>query len=138
MRAAPLVLAVLLAAGTAALASPLRCADPCIVETNFAGYFAPVVEVASGGTVVWRSTGGGHFQADSGLAEACFLTEVQGGGDSDPARFDLVSGVLTATTQTLGTLACANAQPLLDGSVALPYECTIHANMRGVVLVAPA
>lgn len=138
MRLLPLVLAILLSLGAAALASPLRCADPCIVATNYGGYVPPAIEVASGGSVVWRSTSGGHIQADTGSAEACFVTIVEGGADSDTARFDLAGGVLTATTEGLGSVACGNAIGLPDGSVALPYECTLHPNMRGVVVVAPA
>lgn len=138
MRDYPLVLILLLAAGSAALATPLRCDDPCIVETSYAGYMPALVEVASGGTVVWRSVGGGHFQADHGTSPECFVTGVEGGQDSDPARFDLAGGVLTATTQAFGTVECGNAVALPDGSVALPYECTIHPNMQGMVVVAPA
>lgn len=138
MRILSLVLVGLLAATTLAIASPLRCADPCVVDTNYSGYLPPIVEVGSGGSVVWHSSGGGHIQADTGIAPSCFVTIVEGGGDSGAARFDIVDGALWANTTDLGDQECFNAKKLPTGSFLLPYECTIHANMRGTIVVEPA
>lgn len=136
MRTLPLAaLAALLAASALVPASPLACGDPCIVSTNYFGYTPPVVEIASGERVVWRSTAGGHIQADAGTEAACFATFVDGGYDSDPAKFRIVGSTLRANTTDLGDQACPNAQALPTGGFALHYECTIHPNMRGVVVV---
>ncbi|HET6398898.1 MAG TPA: hypothetical protein VFH47_05030 [Candidatus Thermoplasmatota archaeon] len=135
MRPLPVVLAALLCVPALALATPLRCADPCVVGTSNAGYSPPVVEVASGGSVVWRSTGGGHIQSDVGQAPECFVTFVASGGTSGPARFDVRGGALWANTTELGDVACLNAQRLPTGGFVLPYECTIHPSMRGAIVV---
>ena len=127
--------ALLLALPALALGSPLRCADPCIVETNYAGYVPPAVEVESAGSVVWRSTGGGHIQADTGTQLECFVTFVDGGADSDPARFTIQNGSLWANTSALGDQECKNAVKVNAETFVLPYECTIHPNMRGAIVV---
>ena len=128
----------LLALSTLALASPLRCDDPCVVDTNNGGYLPPVVEIASGGSVVWHSTGGGHIQADFGQAASCFVTFVEGGGDSEAATFTIEDGALWANTTDLGDAECGNAKALPTGDFVLPYECTIHPNMRGTIVVQQA
>lgn len=128
-------IALLLALPALALGSPLRCADPCVVDTSYAGYAPPVVEVESGGTVVWRSSGGGHIQADTGTQPECFVTFVDGGEDSDPARFEVRGGALWANTTSLGDAECHNAKKVDDATFVLPYECTIHPSMRGAIVV---
>lgn len=132
-----LALAFAFALPTIVLASPLRCTDPCLVDTSYAGYRPPVVEIASGGSVVWVSNGGGgHIQADFGASGGiCFVTDVGNGSPSQPATFDIVDAALVATTTELGTLACENAQAPPDGSFALPYYCTLHPQMRGAIIV---
>lgn len=138
MRILATTLAALLALSALAVASPLRCADPCVVTANNAGYQPPVVEVASGDSVVWRSNGGGHIQSDFGQSDACFVTFVESGGESGAARFDIVNGALWANTTDLGDVECGNAKALPTGDFVLPYECTIHPNMRGTILVQQA
>lgn len=128
----------LLALSTLALATPLRCGDPCVVDTNNGGYVPPVVEVMSGGSVVWHSSGGGHIQSDFGQRPACFVTFVEGGGDSEAATFTIQNGALRANTTDLGDVECGNAKELPTGDFALPYECTIHPNMRGTIVVQQA
>lgn len=124
-----------------ALATPLACPSPCGVASNaVTGYIPAVAEVASGGTIVWSATDVQHVQVDHGPAfrDACLVTLASPFNGPDAARFEIVDGRLFATTASLGTLECVNAQPLPAGGFGLAYSCTLHATMRGTILVTPA
>jgi plastocyanin len=104
------------------------------------GYTAPVFELKSGSSLTWVSTDIGHISVDGAplvaSASPCVRDSVPGNLASQPARFDIRGGMLTATLGAT-TLTCGNAQALPDGSFELPYYCALHANMRGLLLVSP-
>lgn len=116
------------------------CSGNCTVLASSAGYVLPVVVLHSGSNVTWHSIDIGHVQRETsqplGSTAPCFVAPVAGGGDSAPVQFDIAAGALTATVA--GTTAtCLNAVPAAGQAFLLPYHCTIHANMRGALLVTP-
>lgn len=139
LASAPLALALALAVAPLAASAPATCADPCVVEPEAQlVYVAPVVAIASGGSVVWHhSDGYGHVQQDGknfGDSDFCFSVAADAGDATSPVRFDLVDGTLYTTSADSGTLPCTNAA-LTPAGAALPYYCVLHNNMRGTIVV---
>lgn len=143
MKLAPLVvLAALLALAAPAQPAPApTCDAECSIDSNAFGYQLPVTLVASGAAVTWRSLDTVHVTLDgAGFGEdrSCF-TVVHNRVEPSPAvRFDVAGGVLTATTLSeagTSTEECVNASPLPDGAFVLPYFCSLHPSMRGVLVV---
>ena len=139
----PLTLAALLAVAGLAQAcltpSDPACSGTCTVEASSPGYSPPALVLHSGSDVVWHSTDVAHVQRDTahplGSPNACFSVTASGGGDSAPVTFDFDGTTLTATVNSVST-ACANAV-VTDAGALLAYHCTLHANMRGTLLVVP-
>ena len=124
----------------AAGATPLACADPCIIQASNAGYRLPITEVRSGTWVKWESVDTAHPTSDSTDPNTrCFLESAGSPLGTNFVRFDIVDGVVHATTapETASerTARCAGAVALPDGSFALAYRCMIHAYLAGGIRV---
>ncbi len=141
MRNTTLTLAALLAVAglaQACLTPPdPACSGTCTVDAASTGYTPPMLILRSGSDVVWHSTDIGHVQRDTaqpvGSPAACFQVSSSGGGNSTPVTFDFDGTTLTATTNSVST-TCPNAVVTEAGAL-LAYHCTLHANMRGTLLV---
>lgn len=123
-------------------ASPLACASPCEIPTNAAAYVAPVTEIASGTTVLWRTSDTSHPTADAAdVSERCFLVPVGVGVAPVPVRFDIAGDAVLATTPGSSgpqIRTCTSASPLPAGGFSLPYRCLLHPWMVGTLLIDPA
>lgn len=106
-----------------------------VIEAADSGYMLPVVAIASGDSVAWRSVDNTHVTQDTPArgGDPCFLALSQEQATSGPVRFDLVDGVLLATHQG-DTLACSSAVST-PGGATLAYHCLIHPLMRGAIAV---
>ncbi|MHB1261529.1 MAG: cupredoxin domain-containing protein [Thermoplasmatota archaeon] len=140
-RTASLALATLvLCLGTAqGIAPPTSCGGTCTITAASTGYMMPVTTVASGEDVVWHSTDVSHVQRETstpvGSPAACFNVNAPGSGDSAAVTFAISGGALEATVGST-TTTCANAVEA-GGNFVVPYHCTLHPTMRGVLVVTP-
>lgn len=116
-------------------ATPLACSQNCTIAGSSTAYNPPVLELASGSSVVWTSTDIGHINADGVLnGDACFIAVYSTEDASSPTTFEIVGNTLEATVDG-ETLACNTASRLPDGSFVLPYYCVIHTPMRGALVI---
>lgn len=127
--------------GTGPLDVAPVCSGTCTIDAaTVTGYTPPLLALHSGSDVVWHATDIGHVQRDTatplGSPAACFAVASPGGGDSPPVTFEIAGSVLNATTGAT-TKTCANALPVAGEAFLVPYHCTLHANMRGFLLVVP-
>lgn len=121
----------------AAAALPVACGADCRINaSSLPGYDPAVTSIASGSTVTWHSTDITHVTRDTATtgADECFTAVHFGDEDSQPIRFDIVGGTLTATDGD-ATYECLNA--IGDGASGfqLHYFCTLHPIMRGALVV---
>ncbi|HUR69881.1 MAG TPA: hypothetical protein VM370_11605 [Candidatus Thermoplasmatota archaeon] len=136
-----LVLFALVAlAPIAGAAIPATCADPCMVSSSALAFVLPATTIASGTSVSWISIDGGHVIAD-GVTPASSGSCLQHLGynavdPTTPATLTIVDGALVSTVDGRDA-TCTSATALPTGDIALPYFCTLHANMRGVLVVSP-
>lgn len=131
------ILLGLIAIASVVPATPLACSANCTIGSSSTAFNPPVLEVASGSSVVWTSSDIGHVNADGILAsDACFIVEYSTEAPSNPTTFKIVGNTLTATVGA-ETLTCATAQALPGGSFLLPYYCVIHTPMRGALVISP-
>jgi plastocyanin len=131
--------AALLAGAPVSSSSDPVCSGACVVDASFLqGYTPPVIVIPSGSNVTWHATDIGHIQKETpqplGSTSTCFTVTAPGHGNSSAVRFDIEDGVLNATVGAT-KLTCRNAVGVEGGAFAVPYHCTIHANMNGVVVV---
>lgn len=128
-----LVLALLLAALPFSL--PLAVGDSCIPSCEVVShtfFFAPaIIEVDSGSTVTWSALDVVHTATDR--ADFCFDTHFNVGAPGS-AYFAISEGALFSISD-LGFAECAGATALPDGSFLQDYECLLHPNMEGKLLV---
>lgn len=139
------LLLALLALVPAGSTTPLACADPCVVQSHSAAAVPVVVQVPSGGSVVWTSLDTSHVNVDGvgvGDEDACFRATFNPASPSKPVRFDIADGALKATTTLTATQQvvreCALAEAMPDGSFLVEYYCALHPQMRAALLVVPA
>ena len=135
----PALLATLVASGAAA--GPLACTDDCEVIATSAGYVAPVEIIASGTTVTFRSVDAPHPTADSNnFDQNCFFLGLPGGGEAS-VRLKIVNDELRATTAPgtpdAETRPCGTATAIDTGSFLLTYQCLLHPQMHGALLIEP-
>jgi plastocyanin len=145
-RLAPWIAAATLIALGSASAAPAptlhahaALADPTVIgATTLTGYSPPVVVVPSGGSVAWRSTDGGHNQRETstplGSPSGCFSVPSTTSADSTPVQFDVSGNTVTATVGST-TATCLNAVSVGGAAFVVPYHCTIHPNMNGLIVV---
>lgn len=127
---------VSLAALAPAHATPLACADPCVVSANGVGYLPPVVELASGSSIAWISTDVTHVNAEGtgiGGADTCFVATYGTTAPSAPVTFAATGSGLLADGEP-----CPTATALPTGGYAMAYYCVLHPLMRGALLVTTA
>lgn len=134
MKAATLVAVGLLVLVPFAAGIALDCLPACEVEASDLGYTSPVTVISSGMSIAWRSVDNAHLTQDTATGgNECFKALSAGHETSDPVRFDLADGVLTATVDG-ETLPCNLAIVSPDAAVLL-YHCFIHPPMRGAIVV---
>lgn len=117
-------------------ALPGACADPCTIEASSAPGYQPVVAaIASGASVVWRSTDVTHVTRDLrvGAGGACFEVRHAAGEDSILVRFDIEGASLVATVLD-ESIACRGAIVSAAGAT-VTYFCTLHPTMRGTLVI---
>jgi plastocyanin len=135
----PLAALLALACFPAAASSDVLCSGACTVDAAVLPGYSPALLVISNGTnVSWHATDIGHNQRETatplGSPTPCFSVPSPLGNDSLAVTFDASGSALTATWNGT-TRACTNAIPLDDGAFLLAYHCTLHANMRGALVV---
>lgn len=133
-------LAILLALALAPLAAALPgvCEDPCVIASSSARGYEPVAAlVANGASVVWTTSDYTHVTANGrGFLDGpdhCVEVIHDVDEPSPAVRFDLVGGVLYATTDG-ETRECQNVVATPAGA-AVPYYCVLHPTMRGVLTI---
>lgn len=112
----------------------LGCIPSCEVEAADTGYTSPVTVISSGDSIAWRSVDNAHVTQETAAGGGeCFSVVSAGQETSEPVRFDLADGVLTATSYG-DTYTCAFAIVTPESAVLL-YHCLIHPTMRGAIVV---
>lgn len=130
----PLALVLPFAPG---LADPVPCSSPCAVGAHSAGYVPPVAVLANNSSVVWQGLDIGHIQRETTSPldpSPCFTVSSPSGGNSTPVHFHVEGGALHATVNGT-TRSCDSAVGTGAAGFALAYHCTLHAEMRGTLLV---
>lgn len=117
-------------------ALPGLCGTDCRINAStFPGYDPSVAIIESGSTVTWYNTDNTHVQRDQTIGtEECFVSYGEGRSDSEPVRFDIVDGALTATVAG-STATCRSAAGNGAGGFVLGYFCVLHPTMRGALVV---
>ena len=131
------LLALALLPPVAAAPLPGTCGDPCVIEAASAGYSPLASVISTGASVVWHSADITHITRDTGVtagSAACFEVIGAMGEDAPAVRFDIEGLAVVATVDGVST-PCANAVATPAGAV-IPYFCSIHPTMRGVLVVA--
>lgn len=132
------ILALSLVALGLLAAAPLVLGDTCLpaceVRTQAMLLFVPSVSlVESGSSLTWLSSDNtAHTATDR--AGYCFHSSFSPGGDGS-ALFFIADGALFATSEAGDAQPCEAADVLPDGSFLLDYECLLHPNMKGKILV---
>lgn len=130
------LVALVAACAPVAHAAPVACAAECVILASEGGYAPPVLVIASGDTVTWRSVDIGHPTSDSiSNTQRCFMVPV--GPDQDGrVRFSITGGAVRATTlPNGGTKTCTSATVLPAGGAVLPFICSVHPQMRGALVI---
>lgn len=115
------------------------CTGTCTVEASLAGYTPPLLVLHNGSSAVWHSVDVAHVQRETshplGDPSGCFSVVAPGGRDSAPVQFTFDGTQVQANVSGI-TKTCENAVVTASGAL-VPYHCTLHANMRGTILVVP-
>lgn len=131
-------LLVPLGAMPASADDPGTCASPCTIGASTTHYDPPLVVLANNSSVVWHSTDVGHIQRETstpvGSPAGCFTVTSPGNGNSPSVLFEVQGGVLNATSGSI-TRTCGNAVQVPGVGFVVAYHCTLHADMRGVIVV---
>jgi plastocyanin len=127
-----------------ARATPVRCANPCVVTADTAVYLTPAIEIAGGTTVTWTTNTESHPTSNTiTTAQQCFRVAVGDGAPVTPVRFDVVAGTVVATTAPGApnerSAPCSTATALPSGGYAMQFRCLLHPYMAGeMILDLPA
>lgn len=114
------------------------------------GFNPSCVEIASGDTIEWTNADVGpasaHNPATLDVDRSCFSTLGDTGSTLDSLEtYALVftwDGTDLTSTSVAGGNVCSESNPdtydVVSGNALIPYECTIHTNMDGIIVVTPA
>jgi plastocyanin len=97
----------------------------------------PVTQIRSGTQVLWTTATGSHPTTNTtSVAQQCFSVAVGPNVVPVAVQFDVADGALAATDDGK-TTPCGNALALPTGAFLLPYQCILHVEMHGALVVEP-
>lgn len=134
----------------AAALAPVPCLSiSVIVEDAMIGFAPNCIEVSSGTTVQWLNKDfGPNSDHNPGSVDAdhqCFSAFGDTGSEQDSLETYEVAfawdGAMLSAASVGGTNVCSPSSPttysVVNGAAQIPYECTIHDQMTGLIVVTP-